>query len=102
MTPYHERIEAIRERAEKATPPSWALAENSLQPIVTSGAWPFGKDICTCKDGNDADFIAHARDDIPFLLSTIAALESENAELKVKMREIYEDENDHAPGGGPP
>lgn len=72
-----EQLQAIRDRAEKATPGEWEYSpagriyKDPLDPIAFVGG-----------RGNqavaDADFIAHAHTDIPALL---AALDAANAKL---------------------
>lgn len=67
-----EEIEAIRERAKKATEGKWELAD------TTDGAWIVDDDgdiiSGTCERIDDATFIAHARQDIPKLLAEIERL----------------------------
>jgi hypothetical protein len=75
-----EQLEAIRQRAENATPGPWQIA------TTTDGAYVLDTDdmiiAATIERTEDASFIAHARTDIPALLDHIAELEAELAILK--------------------
>lgn len=73
-------LEAIRARAEEATQGPWKVMEQgntvpSLQ-VVNEVLWENPKQIKVCssispKREADADFIAHAREDIPALLAEV-------------------------------
>lgn len=69
-----EQLEAIRQRAENATPGPWQIA------TTTDGAYALDTDdmiiAATIERTEDATFIAHARTDIPALLDHIAELET--------------------------
>ena len=86
-----ERLREIRERAEKATLGPWYVGEK-ITWMVRSSA--FGN-IAHCDlqggPGNEADavFIAHAREDIPYLLERLETLERENEKLREDMRQIH-------------
>lgn len=71
MTLTEEQIEEIKARAEAATPGPWRLYGVALKKP-------------------DVDFLAHARDDIPALIS---ALEAQAAEL-AEVRQQYVDANE--------
>lgn len=85
----HDQIRAIRERAEKATAGPWQCQV----PALTVG-FPRGKIKPLKIEGrlynhpmlpiDDAEFIAHARTDIPALLAHIEELEAKLAEEKRK------------------
>ncbi len=91
-------LDAIEARAEAATPGPWREPKNGLGLGWTifpknSKGWS----IATCDSGTDADFIAHARTDVPALV----------AELRVA-REVVEaacqlvaDEESQLGGWGP-
>jgi hypothetical protein len=83
-----EQLEAIRQRAENATPGPWEIA------TTTDGAYVLDTDdmiiAATIERTEDATFIAHARTDIPALLDHIAELEAELARLKDALIEISE------------
>jgi hypothetical protein len=84
-----EQLEAVRQRAENATPGPWETCEISkLSHAKWFGVLGGGSDDSLIDIGvdtlNEADatFIAHARTDIPALLEHIAELEAELARLK--------------------
>jgi hypothetical protein len=95
---------AIRARAEAATPGPWARdlyedgesgegplgvfpgargewveSNNVIRPPSAEG--DLGDDVATCDRNGDAEFIAHAREDIPRLLADNDALRAEVAAL---------------------
>jgi hypothetical protein len=79
-----EQLEAIRQRAENATPGPWETCEISkLSHAKWFGVLGGDSDDSLIDIGvdtlneNDATFIAHARTDIPALLDHIAELEAE-------------------------
>jgi hypothetical protein len=97
--PTAEEIAAIKERAGKATAGPWARShfvdqqryahmgdvwkterEYEEQRIVRAGG-PQGPKVCVLPDDNlaqfDADFIAHARSDVPALLAALDAAQAE-------------------------
>lgn len=68
-----ERIETIRKRAEAATPGPWDAGLRSVcgEAFGEEGLWEwFG----ASPREHDADFIAHAREDIPWLLAEVERL----------------------------
>jgi hypothetical protein len=82
-----EQLEAIRQRAEHATPGPWkeddvtgALVSDIGEDVAVFDAGPY----IYAHDRTEAnmEFIAHARTDIPALLEHIAELEAELARLK--------------------
>lgn len=85
MTP--ERLAEIEARAEAATPGEWHVCTCSLK-----GACPHDKGVrmSFCTEGlpdkapypNDADFIAHARQDIPDLIAEVRRLREEKEKLR--------------------
>jgi len=82
LTP--ERLRAIKERCERATPGPWW--------------WDDRGDVYGSKDGNtwiagfrrelDAEFAAHARDDVPALVAEVERLWDENRRLKLRLAEL--------------
>jgi hypothetical protein len=67
-------LDAIEARAEAAAPGPWREPKNGLGLGWTifpknSKGWS----IATCDSGTDADFIAHARADIPDLVAELRA-----------------------------
>ncbi|MED2979533.1 hypothetical protein P4284_23000 [Bacillus swezeyi] len=82
-------LEAIRQRSEKATEGPWRIGKqspNGLNNIGTIG----GLLTAQTTDGDDAEFIANARQDIPALLDHIAALQG-----KIDLYESYAQEYDY-------
>jgi len=81
-----ERLAAIRQREQAATPGSWTwkppyelasfvnLENEAGQRIHSDGSacGEYGADIDV--DGPNGQFMAHARDDIPFLLAEVDRL----------------------------
>ena len=73
------RLDAIRNRAEAATPGPWGVDSSNgfikaAEPRVTlAHMWDkFEEDFPNCVD--NSDFIAHARSDIPYLLELVQEL----------------------------
>jgi hypothetical protein len=80
-----EELEAIRKRAEAATPGPWLNTRwhVATEPDTTGGYPPSQESICETFDGEyienpnglkDAEFIAHDRQDVPNLLAEIERL----------------------------
>lgn len=87
-----EQLNAIKERAAKATTGPWyyevdgdlfANGETVLTPFVTKHDIPILK-----MKNDDATFIAHAREDIPMLVAEVERLQSENESLKRSLQYI--------------
>lgn len=83
-------LEEIRKRAEKATPGPWSAVHKQTQSFVdypksghayvgTTSMWSNGNGPSPDSCKANADFIAHARTDIPALL---AALDAKTAEVE--------------------
>lgn len=70
-------LKAIEDRAAKATPGVWTWAQDSRPAhwfrklLVTKAAW-------WAKSAADAEFIAHARTDVPALVAEVRRLQNEN------------------------
>lgn len=80
LTP--EEIAAIRERAEKATSGPWQYEQYEVDPLsdtaklyYSGSEKPFADFRGDLNQDQDAEFIAHARTDIPALLANIEELE---------------------------
>lgn len=81
-----EELTAIRERCEKATSGPWELEGSAvISEHAESYCWNgASNDVCLLNDGgeyisntnseSDADFIAHARDDVPRLFAEVERL----------------------------
>lgn len=86
----HEQIEAIRERAEKATEGPWNwdgdftyTKRGMLEPLIWESEY---KGIGV--EETDADFIAHSREDIPALLAEVERLQKQNEEYERALSQI--------------
>lgn len=90
-----EQLNEIKARAEAATPGPWEVEKDSDVKDIDFGPildWPWriwGPDQAPLIDfsggcdvrSEDAEFIAHARTDIPRLLEEITSLQAKNAKL---------------------
>ena len=69
-------LEAIRGRAEKATPGPWETrGPTAVYGRLQRDQNSTGDLVARCVQAHDATFIAHAREDIPALLSRCEELE---------------------------
>lgn len=86
-------IEAIAARADAATPGPWRRHDTRDYAEIHNGdSW--GKamaPIALVGDADDADFIAHAREDIPALLTHIAELTARAEKAEAKLARAVED-----------
>lgn len=82
-----KRLAEIKERAAKATEGPWASAP--VQPLAAKE--PVGWAVCRgydwiadgpCSRQPDADFIAHARTDVPDLIAALEAAQARVAQLE--------------------
>lgn len=88
MTLTPEQLEAIRQRAEKATAGPWT--HSLLSPYEGWYVMRNGFILAEMYADNelaDAEFIANARTDIPQLLTEIARLRRQNHELFAELRQ---------------
>jgi len=74
----NEELQAIKERCEKATSGPWRAHKYDVDYRVGS-TWVFLFDDI---DGDTAQFIAHAREDVPALLEEIERLKARLAMLE--------------------
>lgn len=72
-------IKAIEARAAAATPGPWEASKDGWT------AWAGNVKIADYLDPDNAEFIAHARTDIPRLLDYIKELEAENEKLEIML-----------------
>jgi hypothetical protein len=80
-------LEAIRQRADAATPGPWAIASWHDRTILpkswaddTAGPKDRGPFMCiSTSHDTDAQFVAHAREDISFLLAELDRLTKETS-----------------------
>lgn len=86
----NEQLEAIRKRAEAATKgatPEWYVDEDYKDTVRCS--WSGALIAHSIPTEADAEFIAHAREDVPALLSLVAQQQAEIERLK-KTLEVAE------------
>jgi hypothetical protein len=99
-----EELEAIRNRTEAATPGPWYAEDGTKHPLVTrpfmliyppdeedadTGGWVFGE----ISGQSDAEFIAHARQDVPKLLAEIERLKNVLNYIHELSAEFYTEED---------
>ena len=93
------RIEEIRERERKATRGPWLhnVLENGSDSITNSSNSIYSEDY-GIEEWFDREFIAHARGDIPWLLTEVDRLRSRLERAETRLREIvnYEDISLHS------
>lgn len=84
-----KRLQEIRERESKATAGPWVTDDVARVGVGE----PYGPFLATCKpsvhdwpvrqqEQDDAEFIAHAREDVPWLLSEMERLETARQEAQ--------------------
>jgi hypothetical protein len=83
-----DRKAEIRERDEKATPGPWKLFHflQGVYEVCKADNYACGG-VCVSHIKADADFIAHARSDIPWLLSLVDEFEAQVASERDKALE---------------
>lgn len=97
-------LDAIREREAKATPGPWERWHKGMEfiggtvefnvgdnCIMTNNGGPNRRgqrNICPVFQDDDAEFIAHARTDIPLLLAEIDRLQDERDAMLKAMKEL--------------
>lgn len=79
-----ERIDAIKARCEEATPGPWQHISNTNngRSLFSVAYEPRLTKIGEMYTSRDADFIAHAREDIPYLLGLIKTMTAQLAASK--------------------
>jgi hypothetical protein len=70
-------LEAIRRRADAATPGPWQRSLNILWGKILD----IEPEIAFCTTVNDTEFIAHAREDVPALLDEVERLTGQLADV---------------------
>ena len=78
MSDQEKRIQEIMERTESGTKNEWFVPKNAKQIVFNEQDHPLI--VARCEDAEDAQFIAHARQDIPYLLDLIESLQRERDE----------------------
>lgn len=101
-----ERLREIEQRCEKATPGCWlAIPDNTYVGVhvgirheSTGLVSPIPR-----KDNAyaDADFIANAREDIPYLLGVIKEQAEDNELLRDLVKELREPNGEHSEDAKP-
>ncbi len=81
-----QELAQIEERAAKATPGPWEMEIDWRYEYYSTFSWACGPETTAQDDdenqaSSDADFIAHAREDIPALIAEVRRLTAENARL---------------------
>lgn len=68
-------LAAIRERAESATPGPWVAIPNVRPAVVSDDGDGYWTDVADAfEEEADAEFVAHAREDVPALLAEVDRL----------------------------
>ena len=78
-----QELEAIRQRAEKATPGPWSMKQEGADFYMADSQGRY-LDITLA----DAIFAAHSRQDIPALLDEVERLNEENARLTTELQRM--------------
>lgn len=89
-----DRLDEIQARVEAATLGSWERDQLYGEGFVFGGPGDDAAKICEAFCSADADFIAHAREDVPYLLAEVKRLttERDDALLDVaRMRDTQKD-----------
>lgn len=81
-----KRIEEIKERCEKATQGEWKVVANK-----SFGVQSENKNIACCFRAENEQFIAHARQDIPYLLAELERLNSNEPLTLDELRQMNEE-----------
>ena len=84
------RLAEIRARVEAATPGPWEFSESNLIVAPEPDDSDWWGEVASVTDSYfnntvDADFIAHSRADVPFLLNLVASLTAERDALQAKV-----------------
>ncbi|MEK3817477.1 hypothetical protein [Bacillus sp. FSL K6-1284] len=87
-----DELEAIRQRVGAATESYWAADDSEWPGNENLRYWvnTYWDGVAAAVTKEDAEFIAHARQDIPDLLDHIAALQG-----KIDLYEAYAQENNY-------
>ncbi len=90
-----KRLEEIRAREQIATQGKWLVEsddKNIMEGIVMVEVWendfPIEMVIADCPQQKDANFIAHAHDDIPYLLELVDSLSKELTTLSSIAKDV--------------
>ena len=86
-----DRLDEIHARCEAATPGPWKYIDNGFDGMIKSEEETIcGGEPCEgrIEDGPDAQFIAHARDDIPYLLDRAEKAEAERNTYRAALQKL--------------
>lgn len=84
-----QRLQEIKKRAEKATPGPWKVEESRYEGRFNAASVNENYDLPACLMGiEDAEFIAHARQDVPALVVEIERLQNTIALHEVNKRNL--------------
>jgi hypothetical protein len=80
-------LDAIKARSEAATPAPWTPGDTNPQAVVARNVNKHGQHRVIGNWGThaDAEFVAHARKDIPALLDALAAVTAERDNLQRRL-----------------
>ena len=80
----NDRLEEIKDRCEVATPGKWGYSQ-IFNSILGGRGWT--KTIChsAADNGNNMDFIANARQDVPWLIEQLESKRAEVERLRVAL-----------------
>jgi hypothetical protein len=86
-----EQLQAIKERANKATPGPWEEVAESGQWWITGPVLEYDFVMSTNTEDikqEDVDFIAHAREDVPALITEIRSLRAKLDAYRAEQTEV--------------
>jgi hypothetical protein len=91
-----EELEAIRKRSEATSAKFWMVKYGLGEGAEVNTGHGFGsKNVCVTQYTADAEFIAHAREDVPKLLAEIERLKSDirtkNFTIKLYKKVMYDE-----------
>lgn len=85
----HEQLEAIRKRAEKATEGPWNYYFTHGISVKSESKEILDDEVGVIRY-TDAEFIAHAREDIPALLAEVERLKAQLSEAESLLSEAHD------------
>lgn len=77
-------LKAVKERCDAATVPPWRAGWLNRMPAVCVKIGGVDISICLGAEVNDAEFIAHAREDVPALIAEIERLTRVEQALRIQ------------------
>ena len=85
-----ERLNAIKARAEAATPGPWGQCVAATCPMGNAYLYLDSEDYVRLAHDNDMQFIAHSRQDIPWLIEQVERLQAEVQRKQVALTQIQD------------